>query len=70
MKCFPVLTVPTPPVLANYSNLAFDERPKFAAVMHVAALEFVTMALGRLIQAAEWGAVCFQSYDPQMGQGG
>lgn len=67
--CFHVLTVPTHPILANYTNLVVRKRPGTATVWHISAMEFVTMALGWVLHGVEWGVVGFQCCDPPMGQG-
>lgn len=39
-----VLTIPTPPILAYYSNLVLDKRPGAAAERDIAAIELATTA--------------------------
>lgn len=65
-----VLTVPSTPVLAYYTNLVVEERPGAARVWNTAAIEFITMALVRFLHASECGVVGFQCYVPWMSQGG
>lgn len=65
-----VLTVPILPFLWYYTNSAFDDRPGCKEVWHIAAMQFVTMALVQFLHAAERHVVRLQSYDWQIGQGG
>lgn len=59
VECCHVLTVPTPPVLAYFTNLVVVERPGTAAVRKNAALEFFTKVLVRFLHAAKRGVVGF-----------
>lgn len=70
MKCCRIMTVPTPPVLEYYLSTIVNDCPDVVAVRHVAALEFITLALMQSLCADELGVVGFQCYDLRMGQGG
>lgn len=70
MQCCRVQTAPAPTALARYQSLVLGERPADAPEWHIAAIDFITMALIRLLYDAKRGVVWLQYYDPRMGQGG
>lgn len=59
-----VLTVPTFPVLLDYTNLVVDKRPVTIA-RHVATTEFDTMALVRFLHAAVRASSGFNVMTPE-----
>lgn len=68
VECYCNLTVSTPRDLAYYTNLVFDEHR--AAAWHVAAIEFVTMALVHFLHAGQRGFVGIRSYEAQLSHEG
>lgn len=70
IECGRMLTVPTPPVLVNYSNFVVNCCSSADAIWPGAGLELVAMALVRLVFAAEHAAVGMSCFDLQKGQGG
>lgn len=52
-----VLLVPTPPILAYYTNFVLGYHSGRTAVGHVASLEFVELALMQFLVVAQHGAV-------------
>lgn len=61
---------PTAQVLANYTNLVWDELPGAAAVWHIDDTNFVRMVLVLFFHAAKRGFARFQFFDPRMGRSG
>lgn len=70
VECYHTLSVPTPPVLAYYSNAVSRNQPDAGVVLHVAALEFVTWALMHFLATAEKVSVRYECNNPQMGSRG
>lgn len=68
--CGRVLNEPTPLVLAYYTSLVVGDCPGVGVVLHIAAIELVTMALVWCLHAAERGVIGFQCYDHWISEGG
>lgn len=57
VECCRILSVPTPLILANYSNVVIGDQAGTNVVWRVAALEFVILALMGLILVTQRGSV-------------